>query len=65
MDGHRVPAVLGAQALHEGIGTMRAMAINEKSCEPALRVRGLAEEIWIGLGGKEWELVRLNRPLND
>jgi hypothetical protein len=41
------------------------MAINEKSCEPALRVRGLAEEIWIGLGGKEWELVRLNRPLND
>jgi hypothetical protein len=60
VEERRIPAVLNSTALHEGIATMRAMAQGRgKEISPALRVGGTTEDVWLDLGGPDWELVQV------
>ena len=58
--GHKVPGVPSVQALHDAVATMKATAFsNKKEITPALRVGGEAKEIWLDLGMRSWELVKI------
>jgi hypothetical protein len=60
VEGQRVPAVLSSTSLHEGIATMKAMALGKgQEITPALRIGGIGGEVWLDLGRREWELVRV------
>jgi hypothetical protein len=58
--GHKVPGVPSVQALSDAIATMKATAFsNKKEITPALRVGGEKTEIWLDLGMRSWELVKI------
>ena len=63
VDGRRIPAVMSSATLHEGIATMRGLAATREEMVPALRVGGaVAEgEVWLDLGGRDWELVKVTK----
>lgn len=59
IEGKRIPAPLGVQALQEGIATMKAMASRSQSVTPSMRVGGNESEVWLDLGDRDWQLVRV------
>jgi hypothetical protein len=61
IDGCRVPAVMSSATLHEGIATMKGMAATRKEVMPALRVGGTPGEVWLDLGTRDWELVKVTK----
>ena len=62
VDGRRTPAVMSSVTLREGIATMRGLAATREEMVPALRVGGApGEEVWLDLGTRDWELVKVTR----
>jgi hypothetical protein len=59
IEGKRIPAPLTAQALHEGIATMKSMAMGGQSVTPSMRIGGSPSEVWLDLGDRDWQLVRV------
>jgi putative DNA primase/helicase len=53
---------LSSSSLHKGLATMKALAqARSKEITPVLRVGGSTEEIWLDLGGRDWELVKVTK----
>jgi hypothetical protein len=62
VEGQRVLAVLSSSALQEGLATMKALAqARGQEVTPALRIGGNADEVWLDLGGRDWELVKVTK----
>jgi hypothetical protein len=53
---------MSSVTLHEGIATMRGLAATREEMVPALRVGGApGEEVWLDLGTRDWELVKVTK----
>jgi hypothetical protein len=60
VDGEMVPHVPGAGAVKDAIGNLDGVAkFRGLVREPAIRVGGDYEVIWIDLGGEDWRAVRV------
>jgi hypothetical protein len=61
VNGRRVPVPISNQALHEAIAMMKAQALAHGArATPSLRIGGNAVEVWLDLGAKDWELIKIN-----
>jgi hypothetical protein len=59
IDGKCIPMPISSQALHEGIATMKALALGARQKHtPSVRVGGSKDEVWLDLGGTNWLLIK-------
>jgi hypothetical protein len=60
INDQKVPMPISDHALHEGIATMKALALTSgNSATSALRIARREGEVWLDLVSRDWELVKV------
>src|SRR4029077_15223303 len=59
VDGKMVPQAPGSGAVRDAIAQLEGIARFKEEFQPAMRVGGNYETIWIDLGGPDWKTIKV------